>query len=91
MSRGKTASGPKRRVSQACLPFHDESAVDVFAASSSVTLGVARCIELVADQVVERCLDPDDPDAYLDAMSNEQLRRHVDELKVSSDSAPLRS
>jgi len=31
------------------------------------------------------CLDPGDPDAYLDALSDADLRRHVDELKAAPD------
>lgn len=38
-----------------------------------------------ADRVLRPCLDTEDPDADLDQMSNDELRRHVDELKAGRD------
>jgi hypothetical protein len=98
----KTTSEPPRRVFQACLPFAGNQADDVIASSatpaadqglepvvaSSAMPAPGQLLGPVVDPAIVPCLDPEDPDAYLDAMSHEQLRRHVDELKASPDRRP---
>jgi hypothetical protein len=42
----------------------------------------------LVERTVEPCLDPDDTDGDLDAMTNVDLRRHIDELKASRDRRP---
>ena len=86
MSRTKTTSEPKRRVYQACLPFDDKDAADAVSAKP----GAAQDVGPAAVQAVVPCLGPNDPNAYLDAMSYEQLRRHIDELEASPDRRPAR-
>ena len=46
---------------------------------------LASSVAATVDQVVRPGLDPDDPDADLEAMTDEQLRRHIDELRASAD------
>ncbi len=72
---------PARRMRQAGLSFSGDRAVDVFASSSPA----GQVAESAAGRAVVPCLDADDLDADLEAMTNEDLRRHVDELKTSPD------
>ena len=89
MSRSKTASEPKRRVSQACLAFDDEDALDLVPAKSvadrCVDPTAASSASSVADRAIVPCLEPGDPDADLEGLSNEDLRRHIDELGGAPD------
>jgi hypothetical protein len=71
---GKIEQMPPRRPLQARLPL---SADQGDAATSSSTQA--------AKPSGMPCLDPGDPDAYLDALSDADLRWHVDELKAASD------
>ena len=63
------------------LPFGTDDDAPGSSAPSS-----ADQVDKPADgRAVVPCLDADDPDADLDAMTNAELRRHVDELKTSRD------
>jgi hypothetical protein len=69
-------------VASSATPAPDHGIESVVASS---TAAPDQVLGPAADAVIEPCLDPEDPDACLDAMSNEDLRQHVDELKVSRD------
>ena len=62
------------------LPFGDQ-----VAASSALSPAADQVVEPEAGRALVPCLDADDPDADLDRLSNQDLRRHVDELKTSRD------
>ncbi len=73
---------PPRRLLQASLPF--DGGDDAFVAATGPGEDVVPA-PAPADQAVVPCLEPGDPDAYLNGLSNEELRRCIDDLGASSD------
>jgi hypothetical protein len=65
------------------LPFGDE-----VAPCSSASTPAGQAVVQAVGRVLEPCLDPSDPDADLDGLSNQELREHVQKLKASTDRRP---